>query len=387
MGVYREGPKMRSLLEGSRKARESCRAILTFDRQKGGPKMSQNVSYFDILGFQKVGHKMWSTRSTRLLRVWGTPKCHFWDPCWHTLDKTGILWTGKVGIFGYIVQKGVKKGSKRGQKGVKNHDFGVPGVWKRVKKWHVLDTFETLLFHFWNGQTCGNRGFCSDRKKGVKKWVKRVDHPLGVERVESRFGGSGVQKWTPFWDTLFDGFWRFWGFGSFWGFWDLRVYSLRFWRFWWFWPFWSFLNLGQKNGPKNDHFWGHQSPQIFSKLGGKFNFREKWKMAILGFGYRLKIFEIWSKCVILAGLFTFKRSFFAPKTWKFHVFWTFWKVREPQNHGFWPPFWPLFGRFTEICLLSPFKEYRYYLGCVKKGSKSGSKPWILDPGVQKCDNP
>ena len=34
---------MRSLLEGSRKARESCRAILTFDRQKGGPKMSQNV--------------------------------------------------------------------------------------------------------------------------------------------------------------------------------------------------------------------------------------------------------------------------------------------------------------------------------------------------------
>ena len=116
MGVYREGPKMRSLLEGSRKARESCRAILTFDRQKGGPKMSQNVSYFDILGFQKVGHKMWSTRSTRLLRVWGTPKCHFWDPCWHTLDKTGIRWTGKVGIFGYIVQKGVKKGSKRGSK-------------------------------------------------------------------------------------------------------------------------------------------------------------------------------------------------------------------------------------------------------------------------------
>ena len=170
-----------------------------------------------------------------------------------------------------------QKGSKRGQKGVKNHDFGVPGVWKRVKKWHVLDTFETLLFHFWKGQTCKNSTFCSDRQKGVKKWVKRVDHPLGVERVESPFWGSGVQKWTPFWNTLFDPFWRFWPFWSFWGFWDLSVYSLRFWRFWRFWSFWPFLKKGQKNGPKNDHFWGPQSPKIFSKLGGKFNFGPTWK--------------------------------------------------------------------------------------------------------------
>ena len=116
MGVYREGPKMRSLLEGSRKARESCRAILTFDRQKGGPKMSQNVSYFDILGFQKVGHKMWSTRSTRLLRVWGTPKSWFLTPFltpfWTIYRNMPTFHVQRIPVLSRVCQKGSQNGSK-----------------------------------------------------------------------------------------------------------------------------------------------------------------------------------------------------------------------------------------------------------------------------------
>ena len=119
----------------------------------------------------------------------------FWDPFWHTLDKTGIIWTWKVGIFGYMGQKGVKKGVQNdpfwGSCGnPKIIDFGVTfgggGQNGGPQKWPIFGPF---LSTFWQV-----------RDRNETKVSVRTHINMRARQNREKGGQKGCPKMTPFLD-------------------------------------------------------------------------------------------------------------------------------------------------------------------------------------------
>ena len=144
-----------------------------------GSKMTQNVSYFDILGFQKVGHKMWSTRSTRLLRVWGTPKSWFLTPFltpfWTIYRNMPTFAVQRIPVLFRVCQKGVKKW-------LKTMNFGPrgPKMWQPIK----MDFLRGVQKwgHFWrpflNTTFRNHQWFSEKRSQFWSRGCQKVTHFL-----------------------------------------------------------------------------------------------------------------------------------------------------------------------------------------------------------------